>query len=739
MATSDPLAQTDSENPTAPASQLGLQSLPGSHLQQPVQDRFLVCGLGRLGQHCVASLQQFQVKISAIDLHAPEVWHVEDLAQLLEEKEPILGDCRTDTILLQARIERCRAVLLVTQDESVNLEAAFAARKLNPRVRLVVRSGKQNLNQLLARKFGNFVAYDPSDLPAAAFALAALGEETIGTCMIDGCQLQVTRREVKSNEIYDRFPADRMHKRSHRLLCHLPYNTPTLISGEPFHRWRPNALIQAGDTIVTIERVESHLGQRSAASGRMSRFSRLWSQVRDGSLVNQIWQFNPQRILGELTDWIQQSQMRRNITLAAALALSMGITTSLVLHQQAGLNWQEATSASVVLLLGGYGDVFGGLQLEQPIPGWVQLLCFSTTAVSLVFILGVLGLVADTVISSRFAFLEDRLEVPDRDHVVIFGLGRVGRKVAALLQQRQHPLVAVTQNADQEAQAPQVPVITANFLEGLAQVNLERAKSVVMLTDDQLLNLEIGLMAQDMVHPAEPPVDAHRDHPLGVVIRTYDQRFSDNLAELLPEAKALCAYAISAEAFAGAAFGENILGLFRLQDQTVLVTEYNIEAEDTLNSKLLSQVAYGYGVVPIYHQRSKERRSGNTDPVNHLMPSDEERLEVGDRLVVLATIAGLKRIERGELSTPNRWQLSVLPPRNSEVLFAGAQVLHNVAGCGLQTAREFLKTLPGKMELRLYDHQAYSLWRKLSEMKQLPVQLERIRKNSVASLPHHKS
>lgn len=39
--------------------------------------------------------------------------------------------------------------------------------------------------------------------------------------------------------------------------------------------------------------------------------------------------------------------------------------------------------------------------------------------------------------------------------------------------------------------------------------------------------------------------------------------------------------------FAGAAFGENIINLFRFNRQTVLVTEYQIEAGDTLNGLLL--------------------------------------------------------------------------------------------------------------------------------------------------------
>ena len=68
----------------------------------------------------------------------------------------ILGDCRSAEVMQQAGIDQCRAVLLATQEERVNLEAALTARVLNPRVRLVMRSGKQNLNDLMEQQLQNF-------------------------------------------------------------------------------------------------------------------------------------------------------------------------------------------------------------------------------------------------------------------------------------------------------------------------------------------------------------------------------------------------------------------------------------------------------------------------------------------------------------------------------------------------------------------------------------------------------
>ena len=138
-------------------------------------DRFLVCGLGSLGQHCVAFLKDFGVIVGAIDKVTPDDWEIPYLQDQLEQL--LVGDCRQADLLTQAQVQHCRTILLVTSDERVNVEAAFAARLLNPQVRLVVRSSKQNLNQLLDQQLGNFVAFEPTQLSAPAFALAALGSQ----------------------------------------------------------------------------------------------------------------------------------------------------------------------------------------------------------------------------------------------------------------------------------------------------------------------------------------------------------------------------------------------------------------------------------------------------------------------------------------------------------------------------------------------------------------------------------
>lgn len=675
-------------------------------------DRFLVCGLGSLGQYCVLNLKkfalrEFRVHITAIDRAEPQDWEVENLHHLLAE-DLIIGDCRNDEVLLKAGVQDCRTILLVTSNENDNIEAAIAARRLNPNIRLVVRSSRQSLNQLLKHQLGNFIAFEPTELPAAAFALAGLRADILGSFNIGNHRLQVVEQQVKPRDYrFDGFPAMILNKKSYRLLSYQAANHPeTYPPKRAFYQWQPDTRVQAGDTIAYVEVVERTTNTQqdipeAPHENRLQQLQKTWQALSSGGInryIKQGWR------------WVQANQIRRLVAVGLITALLLGVVGTLLIKASVpGMTWQKAISTGVILLLGGYGDVFGGL-VNDPIPWSVQLVSLLITLISLLFVLGVVSLVADNLLSSRFEFLRKRPPIPKQNHVVIVGMGRVGQRVATILREFKQPIVAITEQRDPPNLRPDIPLLVGDPLTELDKVNLATAKSLIVVTDDQMLNLEVALMARDAAHQL--------DREIGLVIRSYGQRFSDNLAGLLPTANVLAAYALTAEAFVGAAFGENILGLFRLNEQTILVTEYQIAADDTLVGKLISQVSYGYGVVPIFHQRETRLEGDAFDP---LMPSDNRRLQVGDRLIVLASINGLRRIERGEISPPRRWQLHAKKPLNESFLLSSGNDLAKISGCSLDQARSFMDNLPGTMELSLYDYQAYRLEQELS--RQIPITL----------------
>ncbi|MBD2445732.1 NAD-binding protein [Nostoc sp. FACHB-152] len=653
---------------------------------------FLVCGLGSLGQYCVSALKEFGVKVNAIEEVKIQNWEIPELPDLIDEL--VIGDCRQPKILEQAGIKQCRAILIVTSDERVNIAVAFAARSLNPNVRLVIRSAQDNLNELLAENLGNFVAFEATQLPANSFALAALSSETRGFFTLENRLLRVISLSIDSCHRWCNCPLSEINSSQRRVLIHTRASQHLL---KGFYQWQPDAQVLPGDTVVYID-VNENLVARQTRYVNNSRQS--WLNI----FAKMTWQNLSQKLT---QFWAESSQTRRVAFAAGIVIVSLFLCGTLLYKlQYPQIAWQNAFNVALVLSLGGYGDLFGQEEISftlqeksYPVPWWLYLFSISMSVAGTIFVGIIYAVMTERLLSTRFQFSKGRPPVPKLDHVVLIGIGRVGLRVAQLLQELRQPLVGVHTKDLEPGILPQMPLVVGNINNALTKVNLQSAKSVIVLTDDEVANLEIALKAKTVNPQAN------------LVIRTFDPRFSENVARLLPYARVLGVYALAAEAFAGAAFGENILNLFRLDNQTTLVTEYQIAADDNLNGKLLADVAYGYGVVPILHMKVNQYTS-------KLMPSDDIKLVVGDRLVVLATIEGLQRVERG-LITPGQLLVRIKRVNSPEAAFEGAAVISRVTGCDMHLARTLMNQLPATLQYPLYKHQAHRLVHELSKAQVL--------------------
>ncbi|WP_017655721.1 NAD-binding protein [Fortiea contorta] len=643
---------------------------------------FLVCGLGNLGQYCVSVFKEFGVKVNAIEATDIQTWEIPDLPDLVDKL--VIGDCRQMRILEQAGICQCRAILIVTSDERINIAAAFAARSLNPDVRLVIRSAQDNLNDILSANLGNFVAFEATQLPAKSFALAALSSETKGLFTLEDRLLRVLQVTIDASSRWRTCSqVAQINSIQRRVITHTKAGKP-LPKG--FYHWEPEAPVVVGDCLAYIETSE-----KLTAPATQSVSSR--RQLKRAIATTIKWR-NLRQKLTEF--WQDSSQTRRVAIVYGLLMISLYLCGTLFYKlQYPQISWQDALNVSLVLSLGGYDNLFGQLKMPFEVPWWLHLFSISLTIAGTIFVGILYAIMTERILAARFQFSRRRLPVPKTDHVVLIGLGRVGQRVAQLLQEFKQPLVGVHVTDLEWGVLSGIPLITGNIKNALSRVNITTAKSVIIVTDDEVANLEIALRA----HAVNPTAN--------LVIRTFDPRFSENVARLLPYARVLGAYALSAEAFVAAAFGENILNVFRLNNQTTLVTEYQIEADDTLNGKLLSEIAYGYGVVPIFHSRPKQQNP-------KFIPSDDIELIVGDRLIVLATIEGLQRVERGSIHTPH-WLVQVEKAFSAEAAFAGAAVIARISGCDMQIARTLMNQLPGTLQHRLYKHQAHRLVSELSK------------------------
>ena len=205
---------------------------------------------------------------------------------------------------------------------------------------------------------------------------------------------------------------------------------------------------------------------------------------------------NLKQKLTQLWQSTYQYQTRR-VAIICCLTVLILLCRGTVLFrlEYSGIGLREAFSATAALLLGGYSDLFGTFKLTIPISWWLQMFSLGLTLAGTAFVGVLYALLTETLLTSKFQFFPSRLPVPKQDHVVLIGLGRLGQRVAALLQDLKQPLVGITNTEITPNILPQIPIIVGNIGNALTKVNLCNAKSVIVVTDDDMENLEIGLMA----------------------------------------------------------------------------------------------------------------------------------------------------------------------------------------------------------------------------------------------------
>ena len=157
---------------------------------------------------------------------------------------------------------------------------------------------------------------------------------------------------------------------------------------------------------------------------------------------------------------------------------------------------------------------------------------------------------------------------------------------------------------------------------------------------------------------------------------------------------------------------------YKMQQVSNLVTEYHFDKKNTLNGLMLLELAYGYGIVPILYQK----------PPLHpeFLPKKYRKIESGIRLVVLATINGLKRIEQGISGIyPKHWEILIERANTEEAKFAGASQISKISNFPIGEAMYLMNNLPKILPVPLYKLQGQHLIRTLQK-NQVTARLKRI-------------
>jgi voltage-gated potassium channel len=142
----------------------------------------VLVGLGHLGFRVANHLYEMGQDVVVIEMN-PKA----DLVSSVRAQDiPVIVDDATREVSLQAAgIEKARAIILCTQEDSLNLQVALKARTLNDVIEVVVRIFDDDFAQALEKQFG-FRALSATGTASPVFAAAAAGVDMTRPITVEG-------------------------------------------------------------------------------------------------------------------------------------------------------------------------------------------------------------------------------------------------------------------------------------------------------------------------------------------------------------------------------------------------------------------------------------------------------------------------------------------------------------------------------------------------------------------------
>ncbi|MGH3314224.1 MAG: NAD-binding protein [Streptomyces sp.] len=605
----------------------------------------IVCGDNALAQRVTKELatvygQRVTVVLPSLrgGNHGPQIAElVGDTALSVDAVEARVPD---DAALIRAGIERATALAITSGDDQLNIYIALRARRINPRVRLVIRMFNRTLGHYLedlldraarvrgSRDTADATATVLSDADTAAPSLVAAA--VVGSDKVlhaDGLLLRAKERTLGT--------ADRRNP-----LCTLALlpatgdseageggvdGGPVLLPGEEDLAGLPP---QRG--AVLLEAITR--GRRTAAA-RTPRLPRMLA-------VKELF----------------SRRLRYSLLAMTAVVLAL-----------ASVNWamsrETPLHAAYVTLL----DVFAinepslggtaGEQVLQLLAGFVGMM--------------MLPLLLAVVLESYGAFRKAAaLPTPPRGmsgHVVLLGLGKVGTRVLDRLLELNIPVVCVERDPEargvERARRLRVPTLIADVTEDgvLDHAKIKRSRALLALTSSDGTNLEASLNARQI----KPE--------LRVVMRLFDDEFAGTVYRTLrdtypaAQSRSRSVSALAAPAFAGAMMGRQVLGAIPVGRRVLVFASVDVRGNPLLEGRTVARAfrAEAWRVLALDVADADERRSDLSN-VSDLPPVPDFssvsstgagelawRLHPGyvlkaeDRVVVAATRRGLSTLLAG--------------------------------------------------------------------------------------------
>jgi Trk K+ transport system NAD-binding subunit len=183
------------------------------------------------------------------------------------------------------------------------------------------------------------------------------------------------------------------------------------------------------------------------------------------------------------------------------------------------------------------------------------------------------------------------------DHVILVGLGKVGLRILEELLALGELVVVLEKEVTCPnlafARSRGVPVLTGSVRTPaiLADLGIERAKSVVCASDDDLANLEIA-------------IDSRKLRPdIRIVLRMFDKELAVRIRESMNIHAAFSTTQTAAPLFATAASDRSIVSAFYVGQRLLVVARFEVLPGTPLSSMSIGQLGESHPVHVLEHER----------------------------------------------------------------------------------------------------------------------------------------
>lgn len=566
-----------------------------------MEQHFILCGLGRVGERILEYLRAAGAAVTVID----DRCRPED--PRLAGARLVVGDCRRRETLEQAGLVQARGVVIAVSDDMVSLQTALMVRHLHPSVRVVVRLFNQNLLARLGASVSNVFALSTSALAAPLFAAMARTGEALGAFRVHGgTRFQVAECTVApGSHLVGRPISEAAVHYQAAVVAHQAHGQDMRF----LHEVDLATCVQVGDRLVTCAQ------PRASAS--------LLAEGRNESLPELLWAGTVRR-LGRavarswaLIDWPVKVC---TLVLVAVIVISVLVFYFGMKHD----TLIDAFYRTISLIATG-ADMRGA---EVEPGGWQKLYISALRLVGAALLAAFTAIFTNYLVRANLGGALEVRRVPDSGHVIVCGLGNIGYRVVEELLGQDELVVAIERNRDNPfiptARRLQAPVIIgdATIVEVLKQANATAARAIVAATDKELVNLEIALLARQL-NPRQR-----------IVVRIVDPTLARTLRDAANVRLALSIPELAAPAFAAALFGDQVRSLVLVQGRLLAIYDF-VAQERELVGRSLQELAAEYRCLPI-HRLSE---AGADLP---LAPS--ARLAPGERLTVIMALSDLRRV-----------------------------------------------------------------------------------------------